>query len=228
MNPPHETRTRLSTSSAYETERLGETIATTIAPPIVLAIDGEMGAGKTQLVRGLAKGLGLDPADVASPTFVICALHEGACSMAHMDAYRLGSIDELETIGYEEMLGEQSLVMAIEWASRIMDAIPENRIEIRIAHRGETSRGIEVIDRRDDSHQRTRLSETLADVFDASNIPLGKKDGVCPSCGGVPEEDAIQFRPFCSSRCRMADLGNWLDGYYLISRELTADDEFSD
>ena len=228
MNPQHETKTRLATSSAFETEQLGETIATTIVPPIVLAIDGEMGAGKTQLVRGLAKGLGLDPAEISSPTFVICALHEGACRLVHMDAYRLGSLDELETIGYEEMLEEHSLVMAIEWASRIMDAIPEKRIEIRIAHRGETSRGIEVIDRRDDSHQRARLSETLADLFDARDIPIDKKEGACPTCGRAIEEDAIEFRPFCSSRCRMADLGKWLGGYYSISREITADEELSD
>ena len=73
-----ETRIRLTTDAAEETERLGETIALTVQAPVVLALDGELGAGKTQCVRGAAKGLGLDSKEISSPTFVICTRHEGA------------------------------------------------------------------------------------------------------------------------------------------------------
>ena len=224
---PRETRTRLATASAEDTERLGETIATTAGAPVIFAIDGELGAGKTQLVRGIASGLGIEPMAISSPTFVICTRHQGNPSLAHMDAYRIDSLDELNSIGLHEMLLEEQLVLAIEWSSRIIDALPQARIEVRIAHRGESLRGIELIDRRPDRAERERLAQTLGDLFDARDIPLGKEDA-CPTCSRKPPEDALQFKPFCSSRCRMADLGNWLGGYYAISRDMHADEELSD
>jgi len=224
---PEETRTRLLTESAEETERLGASLATTIDDSIVIAIDGELGAGKTQLVRGLAAGMGIDTSSISSPTFVICTRHQGQRPLAHMDAYRIGSLEELETIGFQEMLQEDGLVLAIEWASRIAEALPGKILEVRIAHRGDTLRGIEVIDRRSDQALRERLSQALGDLFDARAVPPGRVD-TCPTCGRTPEDDARGNTPFCSSRCRMADLGNWLGGYYAISRDIHADEELSD
>ena len=162
-----ESTSRLFTHDAYETERLGEALALIVKAPLILAIDGELGAGKTQLVRGFARGMGLDAGEISSPTFVISSRHEGTIDLVHMDAYRIESIPELESIGFQEMLQEDSLMMAIEWASRIFDVLPEERLEIRIAHRSETTRAIEIIDRRTDIHQRRRLSEAMSDLFDA-------------------------------------------------------------
>jgi tRNA threonylcarbamoyladenosine biosynthesis protein TsaE len=222
-----ETRIRLTTHAAEETERLGETIALTVQAPVVLALDGELGAGKTQCVRGAAKGLGLDSKEIASPTFVICTRHEGATDLAHVDAYRIESLEELETIGFQEMIQESGLVMAIEWASRIHEALPEDRLEVRIAHRGETSRGIEIIDHRNDASQRQRLADTLVDLFEAKVVTVDRGTA-CPSCGRTGEKDAGMHKPFCSARCRLIDLGNWLGGYYSISRDINADEELSD
>ena len=149
------TRIRLRSDSPEDTERVGEVIASIDPAPVLIAIEGELGAGKTRLVRGLARGLGVDVQDVSSPTFILCCRHEGeTCSLAHLDAYRLTDSQELETLGFEEMLEEEHLVMAVEWATRIDDALPNERIEIRLAHRADTERAIEIID--SDSKKRRR------------------------------------------------------------------------
>ena len=140
------TRIRLRSDSPEDTERVGEGIASIEPAPILIAIEGELGAGKTRLVRGLARGLGIDVDDVSSPTFILCCRHDGQnVSLAHLDAYRMTGTQELDTIGFDEMLEEEHLVMAVEWATRIDDAIPSERIEIRLAHRADTERAIEVL-----------------------------------------------------------------------------------
>lgn len=222
-----ESTSRLFTQDAFETERLGETLALVAKAPLILAIDGELGAGKTQLVRGFARGMGLDAGEISSPTFVISSRHEGAIDLVHMDAYRIESIPELESIGFQEILQEDSLMIAIEWASRIFDALPEERLEVRIAHRSETTRAIEIIDRRSDVNERQRMSEALSDLFDATEV-VSREDAACPSCGGSLGSEDQDAKPFCSTRCRLVDLGNWLGGGYTISRPMLADEELSD
>ena len=223
---PQATRIRLRTQSAEETARVGEVIGSLEPAPVVIAIEGELGAGKTQLVRGLAAGLGLDAAEVSSPTFVLSCRHDGPnCSLAHLDAYRMSGDDDLESIGFEEMLGEPSLVMAIEWASRLQHALPANRIEIRIAHLPADERAIEIMDHRDSARLRERLSDALQVRCDATETPLIDTN-TCPSCGEKSTDS--EHGAFCSHRCRMADLGNWLGGRYSISRPLHADEELSD
>ena len=224
--PLQTTRIRLRTQSAEETARVGEVIGSLEPAPVVIAIEGELGAGKTQLVRGLAAGLGLAAEEVSSPTFVLCCRHEGpGSSLAHLDAYRMTGDLDLESLGFDEMLGEETLVMAIEWASRLEDTLPAKRIEIRIAHLPENERSIEILDSRASERCRQRLVDALQVRCDAIESPAIDAHK-CPACGGEnpdPEEGA-----FCSQRCRMADLGNWLGGRYTISRPLHADEELSD
>ena len=102
---------------------------------LLVALCGSLGAGKTVFVKGLAAGLGIDPAQVASPTFVIASAYElsdaGRC-LAHVDFYRVDSVAELDAAGFLDLL-VPGWVVAIEWADRLPEALPAERLEIRIA-----------------------------------------------------------------------------------------------
>jgi len=99
---------------------------------LVLSLVGPLGAGKTAFVKGLAEGLGVDPAHVASPTFVIASEYEAPrCRLAHVDFYRVESEAELEAVGFLDLL-EPGTVVAVEWADRFPAALPADRLELRI------------------------------------------------------------------------------------------------
>jgi len=100
---------------------------------LVIALIGPLGAGKTAFVKGLAGGLGVDPARVASPTFVIASEYPaGERRLAHVDLYRVESEAELEAVGFLDLL-EPGAVVAIEWADRLPGALPADRLELRIS-----------------------------------------------------------------------------------------------
>ena len=102
---------------------------------VLIALEGDLGAGKTVFVQGLAQGLGLPPdAPVVSPTFTIARSYPvpgAALVLHHLDAYRLEGAEDLEGIGFEEMRGK-GCVTCVEWASRVADALPEERIDLCI------------------------------------------------------------------------------------------------
>jgi tRNA threonylcarbamoyladenosine biosynthesis protein TsaE len=103
-------------------------------PGALVALIGPLGAGKTLFVKGLAEGLGLDPASVASPTFVIAseyATPDGR-RLAHVDLYRLHSEAELEAAGFLDLLAPGAIV-AVEWSDRLPGALPEDRLEVVIS-----------------------------------------------------------------------------------------------
>lgn len=107
------------------------------AEGLVVALCGPLGAGKTAFVKGLAAGLGIDPAGVASPTFVIASEYESAVGagpvrrLAHVDLYRVESAGELDAAGFQDLL-EPGALVAVEWADRLPEALPPERLEIRI------------------------------------------------------------------------------------------------
>ncbi len=103
------------------------------APGLTLSLIGPLGAGKTAFVKGLAEGLGIDPARVSSPTFVIANQYEGreGRRLAHVDLYRLETASELDDIGFLDML-EPGAVVAVEWGDRLPDALPRDRLELRV------------------------------------------------------------------------------------------------
>ena len=107
----------LRTSSAEETEAAGERLGRTLRPGDLLLLAGELGAGKTTFVRGLARGLGVE-GQVQSPTFQLVRMHAGEVPLAHVDLYRVGTAAELDDLGLEEILEEG--VVAIEWGSRVI------------------------------------------------------------------------------------------------------------
>lgn len=127
--------------SSLHTERIGERLARLARPGDVLALWGELGAGKTVLTKGVAAGLGLDAGDVSSPTFII--LHEhygGRMPLFHLDLYRLEGQD-LGSTGWEEVL-ESGGITVIEWPDRAASALPADRLDIRLEHIADTKRRV--------------------------------------------------------------------------------------
>ncbi|MFP6624438.1 MAG: tRNA (adenosine(37)-N6)-threonylcarbamoyltransferase complex ATPase subunit type 1 TsaE [Myxococcota bacterium] len=103
------------------------------AKGLTLSLIGPLGAGKTAFVKGLAEGLGIDPAGVSSPTFVIAnqyASPDGR-QLAHVDLYRLETVSELDDVGFLDML-EPGAIVAVEWGDRLPDALPRDRLELRV------------------------------------------------------------------------------------------------
>lgn len=129
---PSFTAFTFSTTSAEETRQLGRQLGSLIQPPIVIALKGDLGAGKTTLTQGIAAGLGVDRR-VTSPTFTLVNEYplEKKWRLVHIDSYRLNS-GEAETIGLEEVLDDERAIVIIEWAERVMALLPTERIEIEL------------------------------------------------------------------------------------------------
>ena len=130
----------VNTDSPEQTRAFGQRLGSLLTGGEVIALIGPLGAGKTQLVKGIAAGNGrTDPARVTSPTFVLVNEYPGRCYLYHVDAYRLSSGAELDALGLDEMISPESVVV-IEWADRVQDALPEDHLVIRIVPTADTSR----------------------------------------------------------------------------------------
>jgi tRNA threonylcarbamoyladenosine biosynthesis protein TsaE len=120
----------VETAGEKETESLGERLASGLLPGDLLALYGDLGAGKTCLVRGIARGLGIDEGSVASPSFTLINEYPGRVPLVHLDAYRLDSAEAFEELGLEDYF-EGAGVLVIEWAEKVPD-LPDERIDIAI------------------------------------------------------------------------------------------------
>lgn len=119
------------TFSPEETFRLGQTLGEQAQPGEVYTLIGDLGVGKTVLTQGIAKGLQIEE-PICSPTFTIVQVYEeGRMPFYHFDVYRIGDIEEMEEIGYEDYFYGQGLTM-IEWANLIEEILPEHYKEIKI------------------------------------------------------------------------------------------------
>jgi len=107
----------------------------------VVALSGELGAGKTVFVKGMAEGLGIDSRDVVSPTFVLAMRHKGTLVLWHLDAYRLDCEQFMTSCG--EAFEEDGIV-AVEWADRVAAALPQERVNVKIEHSGEELRRVQI------------------------------------------------------------------------------------
>ena len=137
------TSQQVETHSITETLEFGARLARELRRGDVVALSGELGAGKTALVKGIARGLGIT-ADVTSPTFTL--IHEyngGQMPLYHVDLYRLEGVPQALAIGIEDYLNGQG-VTVIEWAERIAPLLPPHTTRIRIESLGENTRRIEV------------------------------------------------------------------------------------
>ena len=149
----------VDTEGEEETEALGEQLASCLAPGDILALYGELGAGKTCLVRGIARGLGIEEGSVASPSFTLINEYPGRVPLVHLDGYRLDSAEAFEELGLEDYF-EGEGVLAIEWAEKVPD-LPEERIDIVIQWVDENRR-----------HFRIRARGPVAERLDASDLTL--------------------------------------------------------
>ncbi len=230
------------TRGEAETEAIGEALARVLRGGDVILLIGEMGAGKTRFVRGLARGLGHDPRKVHSPTFVLANVYgvdagepgggaPGArMELRHVDAYRLEEAEEAEGLGWDRLADDRG-VLVIEWGERVGEerAGLERALRVTMTHVGEEERGVVVEGDEGVWGERVRGAlggERAEDAGgrergDAGARARGKRMR-CRVCGeGATEE----FAPFCSERCRLVDLGKWFDGKYRVSREVEEGDE---
>ena len=122
----------VTTHSESETSDVGRQLARSLSPGSVVLLVGDLGAGKTALVRGLAEGLGVPPEEVSSPTFTLMQEYRGGrVALIHVDLYRLNDPREIDDLGLEE-LGLDS-VLAIEWAEKLPRPVAD-AIDVRIVH----------------------------------------------------------------------------------------------
>ena len=238
------------TTDERGTIALGRALGAALVPGDVVGLEGELGAGKTRFVRGVCEGLGLDPAQVSSPTFVLMNEYAAPIDprtppramLRHVDAYRLRGEDDLESMGWD-CVADGAAVVIVEWASRIAGAL---------AHAVHQSRGVALpaepalITVRIDAGQapggeegfgQRTLSLTAPDVLlgrpgwpavrrawsRGSSGALPEGWARCPTTGKPVSPESPTF-PFIDERARMADLGRWMSGHYRVSREITPDD----
>jgi tRNA threonylcarbamoyladenosine biosynthesis protein TsaE len=128
--PPVEER-RAQSASASETRALGERLGWVLEPGDFVGLVGDLGAGKTELVRGIAEGLGVERSQVASPTFAIVYPYEGRLPLFHADLYRVADYDELYATGFVDLLGSGGAVV-VEWIDRIWEAAPEDALIVTL------------------------------------------------------------------------------------------------
>lgn len=124
---------RRTTRSARATFALGVRLGALLEPGDVVALVGELGAGKTQLVRGICRGAAVPEAEVSSPTFAIVAAYHGRIPVFHADLYRVADADELYATGFPDVVEAGGAVL-VEWADRVPSALPPERLEVRLAH----------------------------------------------------------------------------------------------
>lgn len=145
----------LTTNSSHETQRFGENFAKKLRGGEVLALVGELGSGKTTFVQGLARGLGIKQR-IISPTFIIMRQYQipashlklPTSSFYHVDLYRLEDnlVNEIKNLGLYEVWGRPDTIVAIEWAEKIRDLLPQSAVWINFSAVDNNTRHIRYID----------------------------------------------------------------------------------
>jgi tRNA threonylcarbamoyladenosine biosynthesis protein TsaE len=136
------TAVEIVSTSAEATEAAGERLGATLGAGAVVALTGELGAGKTCFVQGLVRGLGAT-VRATSPTFVLVNQYRGRVPIHHVDAYRTDSMTELMDLGLLEMLGGESVTI-VEWADKLTPLLPPDAINVHIAGVGDEPRTITI------------------------------------------------------------------------------------
>ncbi len=133
-----------TSTSVEHTEAVAAELAAALRGGECVALHGDLGAGKTQFVRGLVRGLGGNPRTVSSPTFVLLNIYDsGRLRVFHLDAYRVSGADDLESIGFSELL-EQGGVVVVEWAQRVASLLPSGVIDVTITTTDALRREIDI------------------------------------------------------------------------------------
>ena len=197
------------------TDAIARALADVLEPGDVVRLVGELGAGKTTLVRGIAAAMGCDPGLVNSPTFVMINEYDGPrAKLVHVDAYRLHSPEDLESLGWDRYASDPRVVMLVEWPGRIDAALPsaERCLVVTIAHDSPTSRAIE-------------MSVPEAWRGRAAFAAFVERDPVrCPTTRAWVSPTAATY-PFADERARLADLNRWFTESYSLPRAMDADED---
>ena len=136
---------RFETTSASDTQKVGEIIGASAQPGDIYLLTGPLGAGKTCLSQGIARGLGV-PENLRSPTFVLMTKHQGRLVLHHLDLYRINDPREAWDLGLDEqLLGEG--VCVVEWADKAPDLFPGWSLMVQMEHAGTDSRRLKLTDR---------------------------------------------------------------------------------
>src|ERR1035437_254698 len=131
-------------SRVSQTEAIAADLARQLVPGDCIALAGELGAGKTQFVRGLVAGLGGDTHAVSSPTFVLLHIYDPqTLRIFHLDAYRTHGSDDFDAIGFPELL-EQGGVVVVEWPQRVASLLPGRRIDVKLTTLSPRRRRIQI------------------------------------------------------------------------------------
>jgi len=231
-------------TSEDQTVALGESLGRLLRPGDVLGLDGDLGTGKTRLVRGIAESLGVNPAQVSSPTYVL--IHEyrpggpgagtpsnrhvgAATPLFHMDAYRLSGPDELDSLGMDRVL-EAFGVTVIEWFERIAAGLSDepSLARMRLESIGPEQRRLDLVappswTLRPEWDRLALSAEPAGADEPGSSASLPPGWARCPVSGRPVPPEAPTF-PFADERAKLADLGRWLSGAYVVSRGMTEDD----
>jgi tRNA threonylcarbamoyladenosine biosynthesis protein TsaE len=135
---------RVRTNSSHETVELGKRIGRLLRPGDVVALVGELGTGKTHLIKGLAAGAGVKRFSyVSSPSFTLIHEYPGKVPVTHVDLFRLRTEREAEDLGLEEYFQGRGIT-AIEWADKIPSLLPKDIVRIHLSYTGEQTRSIEI------------------------------------------------------------------------------------
>jgi len=137
-------------ASVEATKAIGEALGILTQPGDYICLEGELGAGKTVFVQGLARGMGVSDQYVTSPTFAIVNEHRGRLILYHIDLYRLSGTDDLTDIGFSEYPGAG--VAAVEWPERAAGLLPEERLDVRLEYNGEEARRL-IFEARGERHE---------------------------------------------------------------------------
>lgn len=142
------TTREITTHSAEETTAFGRTLVDLLAPPKLVLLRGDLGAGKTTLIKGIAAAFEAAPEeDVTSPTFTLVHEYRGPrATLYHIDLYRVDTPRELETLGLDDLISEKSILL-IEWGEKFSRFVRERDVEIRLEHVGENERKISITGR---------------------------------------------------------------------------------
>ena len=170
-------KTTFEAQTTCDTIRTGEAIARILKAGDVVALFGDLGAGKTTLTKGIAQGLGVQE-EVTSPTFCIVSEYEGTLPLRHIDLYRLSGAEDFGDIGGEELFGRDG-VCVVEWSERIEQTLPKDalRVHIRLASDGQRSIDVDNL-----SEQAEAMLANLATQLQGT---LLGGDGTQVSAGGT-------------------------------------------
>jgi tRNA threonylcarbamoyladenosine biosynthesis protein TsaE len=130
-------------NSVQDTVRIGKSIASRLKEADIICLFGQLGSGKTVLVKGIARGLGIKNKTIISPTFVLIRQYaSGRIALNHIDLYRLKALDEILFLGYEDYCYD-SAVTVIEWAGRLKYLLPKEYLKIELFIKSDTKRRLE-------------------------------------------------------------------------------------